>query len=389
MRNSALTRRLRQSLLVFGSVLLVCSPTHAEPGVTARQILIGQNISLEGGKNEYGVAVLDGMHAYLQEVNAQGGVQGRQIVLKTLDDNAKASQAEANARALIEQDKVFILFGSIEGGPTNAVMKATNELKVPFFGPMAGSPTLRRPYQPLVFPVRTEHRDEFRVLLDYAKLTGGKRIAFFRSDSAVGLQHLENFRLLCQELGLELVLDLPFRSDVSEEQIATMAARLKASRIDAVVNHGTANIYERLIRQTRALGAPTQFFGVNSGSTQLARRLGELAHGMVFAQVVPSPWQRQTEVTREYQKVFSRHKPDAGYSYGSLEGYLTAKALVMALQLAGPNPTRESFVQGLYKASSLDINGLRARFAPGDHRGLALADLSIYRYEKDDKRFRH
>lgn len=384
-----LVGRLRQRLLLLGAVVLASAPAHAEPGVSARQILIGQNISLQGGQNEYGVAVLDGMSSYLQEVNAQGGVHGRQIVLKTLDDDAKAAKAEANARTLIEQDRVFILFGSIEGGPTNAVMKASNELHVPFFGPMAGSPTLRRPHQPLVFPIRNEHREEFRVLLEYARLTGGKRIAFFRSDTAVGLQHLENFRLLCQELGLELVLDLPFKSDVSDEQIAAMAAKLKSSRIDAVVNHGTAGIYERLIRQTRALGAPTQFFGVNSGSTQLARRLGELAHGMVFAQVVPSPWQRQTDLTREYQKVFSHYKPGAGYSYGSLEGYMTAKALVMALQLAGPHPTRESFVQGLYRAGSLDIAGLQARFTPGDHRGLKLAELSIYRYEKDDHRFRH
>lgn len=381
--------RLRQRLLLLGAVVLAATAAHAESGVSARQILIGQNISLQGGKNEYGVAVLDGMSSYLQEVNAHGGVHGRQIVLKTLDDDAKSAQAEANARTLIEQDRVFIMFGSIEGGPTNAVMKATNELQVPFFGPMAGSPTLRRPHQPLVFPIRNEHREEFRVLLDYARLTGGKRIAFFRSDTAVGLQHLENFGLVCKELGLELALDLPFKSDVSDEQIAAMAAKLKASRIDAVVNHGTAGIYERLIRQSRALGAPTQFFGVNSGSTQLARRLGELAHGMVFAQVVPSPWQRQTDLTREYQRVFSRYKPEAGYSYGSLEGYMTAKALVMALQLAGPQPTRESFVQGLYKAGSLDIAGLQARFTPGDHRGLKLAELSIYRYEKDDHRFRH
>lgn len=99
-----------------------------------------------------------------------------------------------------------------------------------------------------------------RVLLEYARLTGSKRIAFFRSDTAVGLQHLENFQRLCQELGLEL---------------------------------------------------------------------------------------------------------------------------------AGPQPTRESFVQGLYKAGSLDIADLRARFTPGEHRGLKLAELSIYRYEKNDRRFRH
>jgi ABC-type branched-subunit amino acid transport system substrate-binding protein len=123
----------------------------AEDGVTGRQILIGQSITLQAGKNDYGVAVSEGIAACLGPVNLQGGVNGRQIILKTLDDDNSSTQAEANARALVEQHKAFVLFGSIEGGPSTAVMKAAVDLKVPFFGPMAGSPTLRRPHQPLVF----------------------------------------------------------------------------------------------------------------------------------------------------------------------------------------------------------------------------------------------
>ncbi|QKO23128.1 ABC transporter substrate-binding protein [Rhodoferax sp. BAB1] len=377
--------RTRRGLLLAG-LLLLAGTVLAQNGVTPRQILIGQSITLQGGKNEYGSAVMDGVNTYLQDVNARGGVNGRQIVLKTLDDDNKGSQAEANARALIEQDKVFVLFGSIEGGPSTAVMKITNQLQVPFFGPMAGSPTLRRPHQPLVFPVRAEHRDEFRVLLEYLRSTGGKRVAFFRADSEVGLQHLENFKRLCQELGLELVLDLPFKSDVSDEQLAAMAGRIAAANLQGVINHGSAGVYEKLIRQTRAKGSATPFMAVNSGSTQLARHLGEMAHGMLFAQVLPSPWERKTELTREYQEAFKRLKPGVDFSYGSLEGYMTAKALVAALRGAGPNPTRESFVSGIYKAGSLDLTGLRAGYQPGDHAGLKLVDLALY---TRDNRFRH
>lgn len=377
-------RALRWLLVTL--VLLAGACVHAENGVTPRQLLIGQNISLEGGKNAYGTAVQNGVATYLQSVNAQGGVHGRQIVLKTLDDNNQASLAEANARTLVEKDKVFILFGTIEGGPSNAVMKAVADLKVPFFGPMAGSPTLRRPHQPLVFPVRAEHRDEFRALLAYTQSTGGKRVGFMRSDTEVGRQHLENVKLLCQELGMELALDLPFKSDATDAQLSAMATRIGASTLNVVLNHGNASVYERLIRQTRAQGVKTTFSAVNSGSTQLAQHLGELAHGMLFSQVVPSPWERKTAITREYQDAFTRHKPGVDFSYGSLEGYLTAKTLVAALQLAGPNPTRESFVQGLYKAGSLDLNGLRASYQPGDHAGLKLVDLVIYTREG---KFRH
>lgn len=368
------------------AALVACAAlAYAADGVTPGQIVIGQSITLQGGKNDYGTAVQDGIQAYLQATNSRGGVHGRQVVLRTLDDDNKPALAEANARRLVEQEKVFILFGSVEGGPSTAVMKAASELKVPFFGPMAGSPTLRRPHQPLVFPVRAEHREEFRALLDYAKKTGATRVAFMRADSEVGAQHLENVKRLCQEIGLDLVADLPFRSDASDAQIGQMAAQIGKSGAQVVLNHGSAGTYEKLIRMTLGQGVRTSFFGVNSGSAQLARHLGPLAHGMVFTQVVPSPWERKAAITREYQEEFARFRPKQEFSYGSLEGYLTAKALVAALRLAGPSPTQASFLAGL-SGATLDLNGLRASYAPDQHAGLSFVDLSIV---ARDGRFRH
>jgi branched-chain amino acid transport system substrate-binding protein len=84
----------------------------------------------------------------------------------------------------------------------------------------------------------------------------------------------------------------------------------------------------------------------------MAQHLGPLSHGMVFSQVVPSPWQRKTAITREYQEELEHHLPGQAFSYGSLEGYITAKALVAALRTAGPKPTRESFVAGRSTAAT-------------------------------------
>ncbi|MBW8317558.1 MAG: ABC transporter substrate-binding protein [Hydrogenophaga sp.] len=268
------------------------------------------------------------------------------------------------------------MFGSIEGGPSTAVMKATTELKVPFFGPMAGSPTLRMPHQPLVFPVRAEHKEEFRALLQHAKSLGMQRVAFLRSDSETGQQHLDNVRLLSQPLGLEVVADLAFKSDIDDAGIDALVKQLGTSRAQVVFNHGGIGIYEKLIRKAESRNLSLQFYGVNSGSTQLAGQLGELGHGMIFAQVMPSPWERKSALTRAYQDAFKAHKPGKALSYGSLEGYMTARALVEALQRAGPNPTRASFVAGL-KNADLQVEGLKVSYRDGAHIGLSLVDLAI------------
>ena len=369
--------------LIFVTCLALCATqfSWAENGIGKSSILIGQSITLQGGKNDYGMDVMAGIETYLNDVNSKGGVYGRQIVLKTLDDDNKSDKAEANARELINKEKAFVIFGSIEGGPSTAVMKVTNELKVPFFGPMAGSPTLRRPHQPLVFPVRAEHREEFRAMLKQAKSLGISKVAFLRSDSETGEQHLANVKLICESLGMQLVLDMPFKSDVNDAQLEAYVQQLEQKGAQMLLNHGSVGIYEKFIRKMHARGGlHPAIYAVNSGSAQMAKHLGPLAQGIIFSQVVPSPWEKKTAVTREYQEAFKRIKPSQEFSYGSLEGYITAKALVLSLRQAGPNLTRESFVKGLSNAS-FDINDIKVVYKPNDHVGSSFVDLSIVNRE--------
>ena len=347
----------------------------AEPGVSAGELVIGQTITLQDGKNAYGVDVLAGARALFDDVNRAGGVGQRRIVLRVLDDDNKSAQAEANARKLID-DGVFLLFGSIEGGPSTAVMKAAVDRGVPFFAPMAGSPTLRRPHQAWVFPVRAEHREEFRALVGHGVSIGLKRIAFFHADSETGRQHLENVRLAATEHGATLALPLPFGSDVPDAVLDGFVRQLAEQRIDMVLNHGATGLYGKLLRKSREAGLRTTFLAVNSGSTQLAEALGPLAAGMVFSQVLPNPWARKTAIVREYRESFARAHPGQALSYGSLEGYLSAKALVAALKLAGPQPTRTGFAKALDNAT-MDLGGLKASWRPGEHTGSTFVDLAM------------
>lgn len=367
--------RWARIVLLLGLLAAAGHSRAADPGVGPTEILIGNTITLEGGRNDYGVAAHAGMKLFFDQLNAAGGVHGRKVVLRTLDDDNKPATAEANARQLV-RDGVFLLFGCIEGGPSSAVMKAAAELKVPLFGPMAGPPTLRRPLQPMVFPVRAEHREEFRALMTWGKSTGLRMVGFLHADSEGGRQHLQNVRLIAQELGLEVVQGLPLKSGAKPEDFDAMVELLKASRPDMVFNHGSSSAYQALITRARAAGLKTTFMGVNSGSSQLVRNLGPLAQGMVFAQVVPSPWERKREIAREYQDAVRKSQPDAEFSYGALEGYMTAKALALALKAAGRDLSRAGLVKVL-ESSSFDLGGVKTRYSPTEHEGSQFVDLAI------------
>lgn len=369
------SRRVVLAALLSAGLAPAGTALAADPGITPTEILIGNTITLQGGKNDYGVAAHGGMKLYFDHLNAAGGVHGRKVVMRTLDDDNKPATAEANARQLV-QGGVFLLFGCIEGGPSAAVMKAAAELKVPLFGPMAGPPTLRRPLQPMVFPVRAEHREEFRALMSWGKSTGLRTVGFFHSDSDGGRQHLQNVRLIAQELGLEVVQALPLKSDAKPEDFDAMVELMKESRPDMMFNHGSAGAYQKLITRVRAAGLKTTFMGVNSGSSQLAKSLGPLAPGMVFTQVVPSPWERKREITREYQDAVRKASPDAEFSYGALEGYMTAKALALALKAAGRELSRAGLIRAL-ESGSFDLGGVKMRHTPGEHEGSQFVDLAI------------
>ncbi|MCC6250013.1 MAG: ABC transporter substrate-binding protein [Rubrivivax sp.] len=362
------------ALAGFGTAF-AADKARAEPGVTDSEILIGQSITLQGGKNAYGVAAHHGMKLYIDQVNAAGGLHGRRIVVKTLDDDNRNATAEANARKLVDEG-AFMLFGAVEGGPSTAVMKVAAERKVPFFGPMAGPPALRRPHQEWVFPVRAEHRDEFRALMEWGKSLGMKTVGFFHVDSANGKEHLGNVNMIAKELGLQVVLSVPFKPDTSDTDLERFVGQIRDAKPDLLFNHGSAALYEKLVSKALRAGLRTRFVGVNSGSTQIARSLGPLAQGMVFAQVVPSPWERKREITREYQEAARRADPKAEFSYGGMEGFLTAKALVMALRAAGKDLTRTSFARSL-RGSTFDLGGVKVQYTNTEHTGSRFVDLSM------------
>lgn len=366
-----------KSLLL--SLLACCGlalPVHAaSPGVSPTEILIGQSISLQAGRNDYAVAARQGMQLYLDATNRQGGVWGRQLSLRTLDDNGQPAQAETHARALVQQG-VFLLFGSVEGGPSTAVAQVAADSGVPFLGPMAGSPGLRKPHQPQVYPVRAEHLEEFRALLDWGQRTGLKTVALLHADSPVGREHLANVERLAASNGQRVVLALPVPSPLDDAALRRLVAALAQARPDMMLNHGSAESYGRLILAARAQQLRTTFMAVNSGSSQLARQLGADATGMVFSQVVPSPWERKTAIAREYQDAMKASLPDAPLTYGGLEGYLTAKALVQVLRASGRDLSRDSLKRSL-EATDLDLGGVRIRYRPGDHAGAHFVDLSM------------
>jgi len=99
------------------ALVCLCLGARAEVGVTDQEVVVGQFAPFSGPAEQLGKRLNVGIQAYLQSVNAQGGIHGRRLRLVTRDDGYEPDRAVAAAKGLIEQDNVFALVGSV-GTPT-------------------------------------------------------------------------------------------------------------------------------------------------------------------------------------------------------------------------------------------------------------------------------
>src|SRR5450755_176203 len=103
--------RFRTWLLLGGLALLSPGSGRAE------EIVVGMSAPFTGASKALGIELYRGSMAYLAQVNSQGGVHGRQIVIKAYDDGYNPIPAIDNTVRLIDHDNVFLLFNYV-GTPT-------------------------------------------------------------------------------------------------------------------------------------------------------------------------------------------------------------------------------------------------------------------------------
>lgn len=374
MRNIA-TRVASAAAFATLALSLSTLPAHAENGVTDSEITIGQFAAISGAAAQLGLRMQVGMQSYFKAVNAQGGVNGRTIKLVTRDDGYEPEKAAAAVKALINEDKVFALAGSV-GTPTGlAALPIITEEKVPLIGMFTGAQSLREPFNRNVFHVRASYFDETERIVQHLSTLGIKKIAVFYQNDAYGKAGLEGVTRALTKRQLKAVAIATVERN-SVDVSKSLEEILKAQP-EAVVQISAYKSCAAFIKQARAKGFGGQFFNVSFvGSRALADELGEAGRGVVISQVVPFPYAANTPVVRDYQQRMT----EAGqkeFDFSSFEGYLSARVLVEGLRRGGRNLTRESLINALETLRDHNFGGFTVNYTPKDHQGSTFTELTI------------
>jgi branched-chain amino acid transport system substrate-binding protein len=365
-------------LFTLMASLAAVVPSHATPGVTPTTILLGQSAALSGPSSQLGTEMRDGAQAYFDYVNSKGGVNGRKIVMKTLDDGYEPERAAANTKELIHGEGVFALFGYVGTATSNASLPLVTKENLPFFAPMTGAQSLRAPFQPNIFNIRAGYVPEMEKIVENLEGMGVKKIAVFYQDDAYGKAGLDAVESALKKRNLAVMGTVTIERN--NTNVTAAVAKIRAMAPPAVIivtPYATSAAFIHAMRQN-AVALP-YFWNISFvGSQSLANALGKEAPGVMISQVMPSPWNEKLALIKEYKKLYLT-KPGRAQGFVSLEGFIAAKVFVEGLQGAGANPTRASFTRAIETMGPIDTGGFTVKFSPTNHNASDYVELTVIR----------
>src|SRR6202790_463755 len=321
--------------LVLAALLATAVPASAEDGVSADKIVFGQATALEGPASALGQGMKMGLEAAFAEINKAGGVKGRKLELKSVDDGYEPTKSIEAVKKLLEEDKVFAIAGTV-GTPTAAATQPiATAAGAPFIGAFTGAEFLREPYKPLVMNIRASYFQETEAMVEHlTKDLGASKIAIMYQDDAFGQAGLAGVKKALEKRQMQLAGEGTFERNTTAVKGALLAIR-KADP-DAVIMISPYKPAAEFIKLAKQIKLDATFVNISFvGSDALAKELGAGGAGTVVTQVVPFPGDASVPVVAHYQAALKAVGAEAEPSFVSLEGYLVGRAIIAALGKVG------------------------------------------------------
>ena len=358
-----------RSVVVSALIVVSCSAgAAADDGVSLDKILFGQVAALSGPAQALGQGMREGLLAAFEEINRAGGVGGRKLALKSVDDGYEPEKTIEATKKIIAEDKVFALVGSVGTPTSKAGQPIASAAKIPFIGPFTGAEFLRNPYNRYVVNIRSSYFQETEAWIEHlTKDLGISKIAILYQDDAFGLAGLEGVNRAMKKRNMALVAAGSFRRNT--EAIKSALLDIMKAEPEAVVTVAPYKPVAKFIKLARQVKLNAVFVAISFvGSDALAKELAGEGAGVIVSQVVPFPRDKSLPVVASYQAALAALDSKAQPNFVSLEGYLVGRLVVETLKRLPGEPTRENFLDAIAKAP-FDFGGVTLTYGPTKNQG--------------------
>ncbi len=376
------------------------APKPVASGVTDTEIVLGEPAAFTGPSAGLGIELWRGEQAAFAVANEAGGVHGRKIRLALADDAYDAERAAPAVIKLVEQEGVFALFGGV-GTPTivralPVVRKYYEDVGLFYFSNFTGAQPQRKPpnFQ-VTFNVRASYYEETKAAVDVFWTAGKHKIGINLQDDAYGVDGREGTVRALKEHGAELAAEARYPRGQSYSVSADAQVKiLRDAGVDAVIMIGSYQACGAFIRDARSAEWSVPIHDVSFvGADQMLHLLAEeqkkskqkLTVNLINTQTVPHYDDVSVPVVRDYRAAMDKFsgndvRPSIAdgsyviqqkYTFGSLEGFINARALLAVLDQAGRDLTRQSAYHAAESLGKFDLGlGVSAELSPTRHQAL-------------------
>lgn len=345
------------------SCILVCCSLLAQPAVP---IKIGMSAPFTGRAERLGLDYRAGAQLAFNQLNQQGGVNGRPLELISLDDGYEPLRTVDNTRQLVFNEKVLALFGYIGTPTSNAVLPLLRHEQIPFIAPFSGADLLRQPDDQFIYNFRASYAQEASAQIQYlVDVRQFKKIALLIQADEFGASVERNFLTELKKRQITPLVISRFKRNTTD--LADAVAALVASQPEVVLTVGT---YQVLIEAIE-LGAVQKFDPLYSvvsftGVSELAMLLKN-QHQVLASMVMPDPQHSKLTLVNVYRQQLAANKQRQSITQQptlpvsmrlsdvSLEGFAAATVFVGALKQCAASLTRSCVLQALPQQSLFDF----------------------------------
>ena len=284
----------------------------------------------------------------------EGGIHGRKIKMIIEDHQYNPQKAVSMAKKLIDKDGVFALYQVIGTSPCEAISPILEDAGVPLIAPATQSGALSSPARPMIFHTDTGYDKQVQVLVDHIMdESKDAKIGLIYQDDDYGENVLAGVEKAEKQHGISLQKESYQRGATD---FSGQVANLKKGGATHVIIAGVVKEPIIAMKTAAAMGFAPKFLGLSPTlDHRVALGAGPAGEGYTVANFMPL-WDSDGECPKLYRELHKKladqekHKPGM-YSF---YGFATAHVLVQALEAAGEDLTRESFLKAL---NSLEYTG--------------------------------
>jgi branched-chain amino acid transport system substrate-binding protein len=333
------------SLAILALSAAVASAAPAPQGVSKDEILLGSIQDLSGPIAGFGKQARLGMLLAVDEINEQGGINGRKLKIIVEDSAYDPKKAVLAAQKLVNQDKIFMMVGHIGTAQNMAAMPVQFEKNVINFFPITAAREMYEPFHRLKYSFAATYFDQMRnAVPKLVKENGAKKVCTMYQDDDFGLEVLRGGEAGLKSVNMEFAEKTSYKRGATD--FSSQISKLQASNCDMIVLGTIIRETIGAIGTARKLGYNPIFLGSSASYTDLIHKLGGKAmDGLYATMTVQNPYtDEQSQPIRFWANKY-KTKFNEDPTVFSVYGYTIINTFANAAGKAGKGLSTESFIK--------------------------------------------